>query len=86
MKHHPDIPNFSQCTAANYFEEDYKWLETLYNLGSVFGMYFIPLAFIVFCYAAIVFAISGNFNAQGKLIIGFNGLRNYIIALIKHNS
>lgn len=65
IEHHPEVHQFKQCTAAGYFD-GIKWLDITYNMSSLCAMYFIPLLIMVFCYAAIVIKVSGNFDAPGE--------------------
>lgn len=52
---HPDYPKFQQCIMLNSFSSRFQELAYLY--GSMFMMYLLPLAVIVFCYTSIVIEI-----------------------------
>ena len=71
MESHPTVPGFIQCVTKGYFK-DMKWLENLYNTGTLCLFYFIPLCFIVVCYAMIIKNIDSSKTLSGSKLIGSN--------------
>lgn len=72
MESHPTIPGFTQCVTKGFFK-DMKWMENLYNTGTLCLFYFIPLVFIVVCYAMIIKNIgSSDKSTTGSKSIGNN--------------
>ena len=52
LMEHPHVRGFRQCVTMNSFS--HKWAEVAYNAASVCGLYFLPVAVIVVCYAGIL--------------------------------
>lgn len=73
---HPDYPKFQQCIMLNSFSSRFQELAYLY--GSMFMMYLLPLAVIVFCYTSIVIEIfkrsrDTNIDCMRRSGLGFLG-------------
>lgn len=73
LESHPTIPGFTQCVTKGFFSKDYKWLENTYNTGTLCLFYFLPLLFIIVCYAMIIKNIDSSnksSNTTGSKSIG----------------
>lgn len=55
VENHPDYPQFEQCIMLHAFTFRYQELAFLFS--SMFMMYLLPLAVIIFCYISIVIEI-----------------------------
>ena len=75
--YHPKFGDlFAQCSTRGFFTS--KALESTYAIGSVAGMYFIPLAFIMFCYLSILRKITSS-AAEQRHLQGLKVFRSLVL-------
>ena len=54
VEYHPKFGElFGQCQTRSYFA-NHKFLEQCYTIGTMVGMYLVPLVVVVYCYTAII--------------------------------